>query len=109
MSPLRRIMRRFRIDEISGVDKPAQEGADARIFKRYTEPEGEVDMNYSKKAEAIFKRDSEIDALKAKAEEYRKLHPDVSEEQAFAKVYADPANRLSVIRERRAAHEALYA
>jgi hypothetical protein len=32
-----RIMRRFRILEISGVDRSAQQGADVRIFKRQQE------------------------------------------------------------------------
>ena len=32
--PLKRIMREFRIDEISGVDNPAQEGARVAIMKR---------------------------------------------------------------------------
>jgi hypothetical protein len=38
--------------------------------------------------------------LMAKAEEYRKAHPELSESQAFEKVYTDPANREISKRER---------
>ena len=34
MPPRKRIMREFRIDEISGVDNPAQEGARVAVMKR---------------------------------------------------------------------------
>lgn len=43
----------------------------------------------------------EMDALKAKAAELRKSDPKLTEEQAFAKVYADPANRKIAAAERR--------
>ncbi len=36
---------------------------------------------------------SAYDQLMAKAEEYRKAHPELSTQQAFAKVYNDPSNR----------------
>ena len=39
--PRKRIMREFRIDEISGVDNPAQEGARVAIMKR-AEPKGDI-------------------------------------------------------------------
>ena len=46
--PLKRIMREFRIDEVSGVDNPAQEGARVAIMKR-AEPKGDIppDGSYS--------------------------------------------------------------
>ena len=46
--PLKHIMREFRIDEISGVDNPAQEGARVAIMKR-AEPKGDIppDGSYS--------------------------------------------------------------
>ena len=42
---------------------------------------------------AVAKRDNALDALKVKAAELRKAEPELSESQAFAKVYEDPANR----------------
>jgi hypothetical protein len=41
--------------------------------------------------------------LQAKAAEYRKTHSDLSEAQAFAKVFSDPANAELAMRERREA------
>ncbi len=38
--------------------------------------------------------------LEGKAAEYRKAHPELTEEQAFAKVYSDPANREAAAAER---------
>jgi hypothetical protein len=46
--------------------------------------------------------DDAMDKLSAKAARLRETHPDLTPEQAFAKVYQDPANRLLVKRERRA-------
>ena len=43
-----------------------------------------------------------FDALKAKAAELRKVKPELSESQAFAKVYEDPANRALANAERSA-------
>ena len=42
----------------------------------------------------------EVDVIKAKAAELRKADPKLSEEQAFAKAYADPANRKIAAAER---------
>ena len=58
---------------------------------------------------AIAKRDNALDALKAKAAELRKVKPELSELQAFAKVYEDPANAKLANAERQSAREALYA
>jgi hypothetical protein len=41
-----------------------------------------------------------MEELKAKAAEYRKAHPELSEAQAFAKVYSDPANKALAEKER---------
>ena len=57
----------------------------------------------------VAKRDNALDALKAKAAELRKAKPELTELQAFAKVYEDPANRALAAAERRSAREALYA
>jgi hypothetical protein len=39
--------------------------------------------------------------LRARAAAYRKAHPELTEQQAFAKVYQDPGNRKLALRERR--------
>ena len=57
----------------------------------------------------VAKRDNALDALKAKAAELRKARPELSESQAFAKVYEDPANRALAEVERECARAALYA
>ena len=57
----------------------------------------------------VTQRDNALDALKAKAAELRKAHPELSESQAFAKVYTDPANRALAAAERSASRPALYA
>ncbi len=41
-------------------------------------------------------------ALEGAAEALRKSQPELSKEQAFAKVYCDPANRVAMKAERRA-------
>ena len=58
---------------------------------------------------AVAKRDNALDALKAKAAELRKAKPELSESQAFAKIYEDPANRALANAERSASRAALYA
>ena len=61
------------------------------------------------KRSLIAKRDHALDALKTKAAELRKANPELTELQAFAKVYRDPANRALANAERQSAREALYA
>ena len=58
---------------------------------------------------AVAKRDNALDALKVKAAELRKANPSLSESQAFAKVYQDPANAKLAAAERSASRAALYA
>jgi hypothetical protein len=41
------------------------------------------------------------DELAAKAATYRKAHPELTEQQAFSKIYQDPSNRKLALRERR--------
>ena len=57
----------------------------------------------------VTQRDAALDALKAKAAELRKANPELTELQAFAKVYGDPANRALAAAERSASWAALYA
>ena len=57
----------------------------------------------------VAKRDGALEALKTKAAELRKSNPSLSESQAFAKVYGDPANRALAAAERSASRAALYA
>ena len=57
----------------------------------------------------VTQRDNALDALKIKAAELRKSNPSLSELQAFAKVYGDPANRALAAAERSASRSALYA
>ena len=59
--------------------------------------------------EFIAKRDNALGALKVKAAELRKASPELSESQAFAKAYTDPANRALAAAERQASRAALYA
>ena len=58
---------------------------------------------------SIEKCDSALAAIKAKAAELRKVRPGLTEEQAFAKVYSDPANRALAVAERSAARMAIGA
>jgi hypothetical protein len=44
---------------------------------------------------------SAYDQLNAKASEYRKTHPELTQEQAFSKVFVDPSNRGLAAEERR--------
>ena len=57
----------------------------------------------SKSGLLIAKRDNALDALKIKAAELRKANPELTESQAFAKVYTDPANRALANAERQSA------
>jgi len=56
---------------------------------------------------AIAKRDNAMATLQAKAAELRKAQPELSEAQAFAKIYR--ANPSLAAQERTAAREAIYA
>jgi hypothetical protein len=145
----KRIMRRFKIMEISGVDKPAQKYARAVIMKAasnisetpmtdrlnglidnyrrllpHLQPEqhyamawGDLslaDRNQVRAEESGEFQGMDLDMskqydtdsdpmviLKAKAAELRKIRPEMSESQAFSKVYQDRANAELVAAERR--------
>ena len=88
--------------EIAKIERAANE---ARFVEQATSQSGD---NIEKRA-LIATRDSALGALKAKAAELRKAKPELSELQAFAKVYEDPANRALAAAERQSAREALYA
>jgi hypothetical protein len=94
----RRILRKLIIDEISIVDRPAQEHARALIMKRHDD-NGETKMtdNVDIQKVAHF-------GIECAAAELRKREPNLTPEQAFAKAYQDPANRLLAEAEREAAY-----
>lgn len=78
---MRRIIRKLTINEISAVDRPAQEDAKMVIMKR--ESGGDEDMKIEKldiQALAHF-------ACELAAKELRKSHPELTVEQAYSKVY----------------------
>jgi hypothetical protein len=82
----KRILQKFTIEEISFVDKPAQEHARALIMKRDTSEDTEMDLsNVDTQALAYM-------TCELLAKELRKKDPSLTPEQAFAKVYTDPAN-----------------
>lgn len=97
---VKRILRSFRLTEISAVDRPAQAHAKMTIMKR-DEGKEELDMsNVNIGALALL-------LLEGKATALMKAHPELSEAQAFSKVYADPANRVIAEAERRAARSGI--
>jgi hypothetical protein len=99
-----RILRRFRIDEISGVNFPAQKFADVRIIKRH---QGDTaTMNTQTTVEGTGKLANML--LELKTAELRKADPSLTEAQAYAKVYTDPENSEIQKAERRAARQSLY-
>ena len=85
----RRIMRRFRIDEISGVDSPAQKYADVRIFKNY-QGEKPMETNYAKQVEEVGQLAEGV--LEIKTQELLRLQPELSHAQAYSKVYCAREN-----------------
>jgi len=84
----KRIMRAFKINEISAVDRPAQPDARMRIMKRAERRgENEMQINYQK----VDLGGLALLALEALADQLRKTEK-LTKEAAFAKVYSDPAN-----------------
>jgi hypothetical protein len=110
---MKRIMRRFAIDEISAVDKPAQEGARAVIMKRDEKTGAAVavhrqrnsGMDYSKTDRGALA----MLALEGLAKALREREPHLSPEQAFSRVFADPANRIAAKAERESSRARLIA
>jgi len=82
--------------------------ADARLMDAgaYSRVDEAIDGDLRK---ALLKRDVACDELRAKAAELRKADPRLSDYQAFAKAYADPANRGLVARHKAGRDAALYA
>ena len=133
-----RILKEFKITEISACDKPAQAHARMCIMKRHEEgnkmansypwmtaaaesepldddAERELTLNrvqrigreYGRLRQSLLRKNetgANMDdliqkagetaekILELEARELRKLHPELTEAQAFAKVYTDPAN-----------------
>lgn len=78
------------VDEVFAMLKAANAAnEEGEVFKEFGSSQGSAS-------------DDPIDQLKAKAAELRKLKPELSEQQAFARVYTDPANAKLAKAERRA-------
>jgi hypothetical protein len=93
----RRILRKIRIAEISGCDRPANEHARAVIMKRA--PEAHIGENYMS---VDFGKLADV-VLEGAAVALRKREPHLSHEQAFAKVYTSKEYRPAAEAERKAA------
>jgi hypothetical protein len=92
-----RILHKFKITEISAVDRPAQQHAHAVIMKR-DDTDGGDDIEYLAKAlvddgirSKLTKEDFETEIAKRAGDTF----PDLSSAQAFTKfVTTDPAGKL---------------
>ena len=163
---MRRIIRKLKITEVSGCDKPAQEPARVAIMKRddpsatpmtdrladriddykrmyphladedhysmawsglslsdraqvraeergeFQRQEGEAERFRARSMRNEDLSMKNIDtgalamiALECKAEALRKSNPSLTREQAFSRVYQDPANRIAAVAERQAARQ----
>ena len=80
--PTKRIMREFRINEISAVDRPAQAHATAVIMKR---DEGDTAMDLSNVDLQALAHETCL----LKAAQLRKADPKLTIEQAYAKIYCE--------------------
>lgn len=104
---MRKIMRRFRITEISGCDLPAQEHAKVAIFKRYI---GQTKMSNIEIEKHIEETGQLADTLlEIKTNEILARQPELSREQAYSKAYCDHANRDLRIAEKRARDQRIGA
>jgi hypothetical protein len=93
---VRRILRKIRIAEISGVDRPAQAHARAVIMKRA--PEAHIGENYMS---VDFGKLADV-VLEGAAVALRKREPHLSPEQAYAKIYTSQEFRKAAEIEREA-------
>jgi hypothetical protein len=100
---MKRIMRRFRIFEISGVDSPAQKHADVRIFKRFEGPKEMTTMDYAKAIEQTGALAEEV--LETKTQELLKRQPELSHAQAYSRIYTARENLDLAKAERRAGRQ----
>jgi hypothetical protein len=94
----RRVIRKFTLNYIAGVDRPAQEPARAVIMKRApAAPDtGDNFMSIDTGALATF-------LLEGRAKSIKKADPKLTNEQAFAAAFSDPDYREVVRIERKAA------
>jgi hypothetical protein len=102
----RRILRKFVLEYIAGVDRPAVAGATARIMKSAAGAHiGDSKLDTSKvdlgALAAIVLEGATASLLKAE--------PTLTKEQAFAKVFTSQQYRLAAEVEREAAHKRLVA
>jgi hypothetical protein len=103
----RRILRKFVLNYIAGVDRPAQEPARAVIMKRAPDGAhiGDTKLDYSKIDLGAL---ADV-VLEGATTALLKAEPALSREQAFAKVYSDPKYRLAAEAEREASAKRLLA
>jgi hypothetical protein len=87
------------LSEIARIEREASRRRIASYSAARVEPDA---------LKSVAKRDDALAELRSRAAEYRKARPELTKEQAFAKVYQDPANKELAARERSAAREALY-
>jgi hypothetical protein len=103
---VRRVIRKLKIIEVSGVDRPANAHARAAIIKRHDGAHiGDSKLDYSK---VDFGALADI-VLEGAATALRKREPHLSPEQAYAKVYTSPDYRLVAESEREASAKRLLA
>jgi hypothetical protein len=101
----RRVLRKIRITEISGVDFPAVAGATARIMKRHEAHIGDSKLDTSK---VDFGKLADV-VLTGAAAALRARETHLSPEQAYAKIYTSPDYRLAAEAEREASATRLLA
>jgi hypothetical protein len=105
---VRRILRKFKILEISGCDRPAVEPARVAIFKRYNQ--GQTKMSDMEIAKHIEQTGELADTLlEIKTNEILARQPELSREQAYSKAYCDPASRELRVAEKRARDQRIMA
>jgi hypothetical protein len=103
---VRRVIRKLKILEVSGVDRPANAHARAAIIKRHDGAHiGDSKLDYSK---VDFGALADI-VLEGAATALRKREPHLSPEQAYAKVYTSQEYRLAAESERQASAQRLLA
>jgi hypothetical protein len=101
---VRRVIRKLKIIEVSGVDRPANAHARAAIIKRHDGAHiGDSNLDYSKIDLGAL---ADI-VLTGAAVALRKREPGLSPEQAYAKIYTSPDYRLAAEAEREAAKRLL--
>ena len=105
----RRIMRAFRIDEISAVDRPAQAHARVLLQKRDDtpvarhQPKEHTEMSYEN-VDPVKLANFMIECAAGKL---RDANPSLTFEQAYSKAYCDPANARFAKAERAASRARL--